>query len=93
MSDTTPYTFDDYDYIYKHFNQDGPVSVAQHLGRSVASVTNRSTKLNLLSQGAPTAEELKYCRNYGKTLGTALMFLMPNRTTVEIEEMLACLKS
>ena len=84
------YTFEDYDYIYRHYNVDGAESVAAVLNRSVQSVNAKAVKMNLVGAKELTQQEKEYARNYGKVLGTALVFLMPGSTSFEIKEMLAC---
>lgn len=84
------YTFEDYDYIYRHYNVDGAESVAAALNRSVQSVNAKAVKMNLVGAKEFTQQEKEYVRNYGKVLGTALVFLMPGRTSFEVKEMLAC---
>lgn len=90
MNDTSPYTFEDYDFIYKNFNSTPIAEIAEKLGRSIASVRIKAEKLGLIKTGEFTATEQQYARTYGKTLGTALMFVIPDRTSSAIKELLQC---
>lgn len=84
------WTFSEIDYVYKHYNTDGAESVANKINRSVSSVRCKAEKLNLKSCGEYTHNELNYTSTYAKTLGTALIFLLPNRTSHEVEELIKC---
>lgn len=84
------YSYSEYDYIYKNYNNKGAVGVSEDLKRSAASVEARAQKLGLIPHGEFTKEELGYAEEYGKVLGTALLFLMPYRTIPEIEELILC---
>lgn len=84
------WSFEDYDYLYKHFAVNGVVSCAKELQRSETAVTSKSMKLGLSSQSPYTAQELNFANSYGKVLGGALMFLMPNRTSGECKELIEC---
>lgn len=84
------WTFNEIDYVYKHYNTDGVESVSTELNRSVSSVRCKAEKLNLKSCGDFTRSELNYASTYAKSLGTALTFLLPNRTSHEVEELIKC---
>lgn len=86
------WTYEDYNYMYQNYNKLGVDVVSQELNRSVVTVNAKAIKLGLKSAGPFTEEEKKLARSYGKNLGTALMFLLPHRTSVEIEELLECQK-
>ena len=84
------YTYEEYDYIYNHYNTDGAAAVAEQLDRSVPSIENKAAKLGLVNKGVFTANELQLAKKYGNTLGDAMVFLLPERTVPEIREMIAC---
>lgn len=86
----TQWTFADYDYLYKHYNTDGADKCALALNRSPAAITAKAMKLNLRPQGEFKEAELKQVKSYGKVLGTAMMFIIPYRTSYEIKEMMTC---
>lgn len=84
------YTIDEYDYIYKHYNEEGAEAVGEALNRSASSVESKAQKLGLVPHNSFTDEELSLAKEYNKTLGTALIFLFPYRTVSEIEELIKC---
>lgn len=86
----TPWTFQDYDYLYKHYNTDGAVACADVLHRSVDHVEAKAEKMSLIPQGAFKQYELDLASTYGKTLGGAMIFLLPHRTTYEVKELIEC---
>lgn len=86
----TPWTFQEYDYLYKHYNKDGGKKCAEALGRTIAQVENKADKLGLLAQGSFKQYELDFASTYGKTLKGAMIFLLPHRTSYEVEELIEC---
>lgn len=86
----TPWCFNDYDFLYKNYNKLGAAACAKELNRSVSSVESKAAKLNLIPQGEFKQYELNYASTYGKTLGTAMIFLLPYRTTSEVQELIEC---
>ena len=86
----SPWTFEDYDYLYKNYSTEGPVVCSEKLERSVEVVNTKAMQLNLELQGGFKQEEIALARSYGKTLGNAMIFLLPKRTTHEIEELIEC---
>jgi len=87
-----PWSFADYKFLYENYNTLGPVECAKELNRSVSSVENKAEKLKISRQGSFKQYELDYASTYGKSLGTALIFLLPHRTTCEVRELLECRK-
>lgn len=87
-----PWVFSDYDFLYKHFNTDGLEACAEHLERHREHVQLKAEKLGLYPSGPFTAQEIKYAKAYGSTLKGSLMFLLPGRTSAEIEELIKCAK-
>ncbi len=85
-----PWSYAEYDYVYKHYSSDGPVACAEHLGRPVESVNSKAEKLGISINGDFTDTELQYARSYGSILKGSLMFLLPHRTSNEIEELIRC---
>ena len=86
------YTYEEYDYIYKHYNTDGAEAISQCLERSVPSIENKANKLGLSPKGVFTTNELQLAQKYGSTLGDAMVFILPDRTVPEIQELVACTK-
>ena len=84
------WTFQDYDHLYKHYNQEGAEKCSEDLSRSRPSVTSKALKMGLHREGAFRPEEIKLAKSYGKVLHGALIFLLPNRTTSEVEELIEC---
>lgn len=87
-----PWTIQDYDYIYKHYNTDGPKACAEALGKLPNLVNIKAQNLDIRYRTEFTTDELKMCRQYSSIMGTALIFLMPNRTVEDIKEMIKCSK-
>lgn len=86
----TPWSIKDYQYLHEHYNMDGADRCAVALGRSPSAVSAKASKLLLDPQGEFTDEEIRLAKSYGNFLGTALIFIMPNRTHFEIEALLQC---
>lgn len=84
--------WEDYAYMYKHYPFDGRRAVAEQLGSSVTNTSAKADKLGLHEPMPFTSEETKFAHAYGRKLGTALMFLMPTRTSYEVEELLRCVR-
>lgn len=88
MEKGTPWSFEEYDYLYKNYPTMGAEAVAEQLGRSVNSVRTKAERLMLWEHVGFQPEEISLIKSYGKHLGTAMIFLMPNRTTHDIKGML-----
>lgn len=88
--DSNSWRWEDYAYLYKHYPKEGAKFVSSQLGRSVSVVVQKAEKLGIHENVPFSPEEVKISTAYGKKLGTALMFLMPERTTHEVEELLQC---
>lgn len=84
------WSFREIDYVYKHYNVDGAESVSKVLGRSVTSVISKAEKLNLKRKGEFQKYELDYASTYGRPLGGAMIFLIPDRTSLEVKELIKC---
>lgn len=80
------WTFQEYDFLYKNYCSRGPKYVAEQLNRTVASVSNKASKMDLL-YGPYSEEERQYIKTYGESLKGALIFLMPDRCSTDFEEM------
>lgn len=89
---STSWKWPDYSYLHRHYPSDGAKKVSVQLGKSLSNVENKAEKLNLNEQVPFSEEELKTASTYGKTLGTALIFLLPHRTQYEVKELLECVK-
>lgn len=86
------WTIQDYDYLYKHYCSDGPKACANHLGVPVGLVKIKAKQLGIFFKRKATKEEIHLCKCYSTALGSALIFLMPDRSVSEIEEMVQCSK-
>lgn len=86
------WTWQEYDTIRTRYPKEGADIVKDLNNRSVVAVKNRALKM-YTSECLPfNEEELKYAKKFGSTLGTALIFLFPDRSPVEIEDLLKCVK-
>ena len=97
MKDTTqcsaqgmPWTFQEYDYLYKNYNKIGAIECAKHLHRTLTQVMNKAERLELTPQGEFKQHELDFASTYGKCLGGAMIFLLPKRTSYEVKELIEC---
>lgn len=88
-----PWNYRDYHYVYRNYPKESLESISCELGRSPVTVKAKALKLGVKACGPFTDEEKKLARTYGKALGSALMFLLPHRTSYEIEELLQCVQS
>ena len=59
------YTYDEYEYIYNHYNTDGAAAISEALERSVPSIENKANKLGLVPHGVFTTNELALAQKYG----------------------------
>lgn len=89
---TSQWTMQEYDFLYKNYNTKGADFVAEHLDRSVSSVNSKAEKMGLNGPCDFKKYELDLASSYGKTLGTALTFLLPKRTSGEVLELIECVK-
>ena len=90
MDTNSNWSYSEYDVLYKEYPINGPVAVSDKIGRTVTSTVGRASKMGLNVPTPFTPQELQLARVYRAQLGDALIFLMPNRTTVEIEALLRC---
>lgn len=90
MTMNANWTWDEYDTLRNKYPKMGPDIVQEIQGRSITNITARAEKLNTHIMRPFTEEELSLARQYHKHLGTALQFLLPDRSPIEIEELLAC---
>ncbi len=88
-----PFTFSECQYLYEHFNLDGAEDCAEKLGRTVRDVQYEADRLDLIPSGEFTEQELKTVKAYMKCLRGALVFILPKRTPLEIEEMVKCVST
>lgn len=87
QSDT--WTFQDYDFLYRNYCQNGSKFVADNLGKNALTASKKASRMGLL-YGDYTDEERDTIRKYGKYLNGALVFLMPDRCSYDLEEMARC---
>lgn len=88
--DNNNFTFEDYKYIYEHYNTDNVDDIAKKLGKSSVQVITKASKLGLRGVKEFTNEHAQAAKYYGKTLGTAIIFLFPELTIPEAKELLQC---
>lgn len=86
------WTWEDYDYLYRNYNLIPTTEIAKKLNRSVSSVIGHAEKLGLYSKSGYTRRELGQAVTYGKQLGTALIFLLPEYSTAMVEGLMECAK-
>ena len=84
------WTWDDYDTIRKEYPYKGKAITEDLPERSLTVIENKAERLNTYIHTTFTEQELKVAKSFGKSLKGCLLFLLPNRTPREIEELLAC---
>ncbi len=87
------WTWEDYEYLYRHYNILPVNTIAEKLGRSVSSTVSHAEKLGLFPRSNFSRKDLLTARNYSGQLGTALIFLLPEYSTANIEELMACVEN
>ena len=86
------WTYDDYRYLYENFYKEDAAGCANKLRKPIATVRSKAERLGLISHTEYTQEEIKLARAYGKILKGAMIFMLPHRTSSEIEELIVCSK-
>lgn len=67
-------------------------ALAQEMGVAKATLQDKADKLGVSSVSLFTEEEVRYLSMYGRTLGSASIFLMPNHTNIEVNKALCELR-
>ena len=84
------WSWTEYDIVRKGYPSAGEELVNDLDSRSVRQLQEKAHKL-LVEYNVPfTEKELSLARKYGQSLKGALIFLVPNRAPVEVEELLRC---
>lgn len=82
------WSWHDYDLVYKQYPFKG-VEVKDELAdRTPTSIMTKAKRLGVSTDCPLTEAERELISKYGKDLGTALIFILPERTTEEIKEAL-----
>lgn len=84
------WSWEDYDYLYKHYNTVPISEIAEHLGRSISSVNSHAEKLGLFPIFTPVQKDINLIRTYHKQLGNAVIFLTPTYSTAMVEDVIKC---
>lgn len=92
MESSTNWTLNELCTVYTDYPKQGPLDVASKLGRTVSGVVEKAQCLGVEYNKKFTEEEIKLAQNYGATLGSALLFLLPKRSIPEIGELITCAK-
>lgn len=93
MDNNANWSLQEYTVVYNEYPFSGPVPIADKLNRTVNSVVGKAIKLGVEMPKEFTPEEKHLAEVYGKQLGSALIFLLPNRTVVEVGELLKCVNA
>lgn len=88
LSQASHWTYDEYDCVYRKFPIFGVDFCAKEINRSIDTIENKARALGVSPYKEFTEQEIKVAKEYGKRLGQALMFLLPNRTSWEVSELL-----
>ncbi len=82
------WTWKDYDLIRTRYPLEG-ISIAKEFpGSAKDTVRSRAVRIDAGPPHQFTEAEMDLVQRYGSTLGTALIFLIPDRTPAEIEQFL-----
>ena len=90
MMQSKPWTYEELDVLYNNYAKIPVTDLADKLGRTVQSIESKAIKMHLHKATPFTNTERHYAKTCGKELGTALMFLMPDRSVSEVEVLLSC---
>lgn len=82
------WTWNDYDIVRKNYPLIGDATVDLLEDRTVSALQTKAQRLGVSFKQPLSENECELLSKYGSTLNTALIFLMPNRSVVEIEEAL-----
>lgn len=84
------WSWDDYDVLRSKYPIEGIAVADRFPGSSADTIRTRALMIGANAAIDFTAEEKEIAKRFGSTLGTALIFLMPERTPVEVEKLLQC---
>lgn len=76
------------DYLYNNYSLGDDASICKELDVTKTAISAEVEKLHLRRCGRFTEEELNTAERYGSSLGTALIFLMPQRSVPEVRQLL-----
>lgn len=82
------WTWNDYDTLRKQYPVMGIGITKLFPNVSIENIQKRTERLNTFVHTPFTDEEKQLAKEYGPTLGSALMFVIPNRTPDELAELL-----
>ena len=84
------WSYADYDKLYNEYPTRDVVTLAKEMGVSVSNLVDRACTLNIHNMKEPEQKELELAKSYGKALGSAMIFLLPERTPQECKELMEC---
>ena len=84
------FSYEDYLYLYEHYDVDELDDIVKKIGKSSMQIIAKARKLGLRGTKEFTPQHMQAAKYYGKTLGTALIFLFPELTVPEVKELLQC---
>lgn len=85
------WTWEDYATLRNCYPSMGADITTVIEGRSLVNIEARAEKLNTHIKKPFTDNEKHLAKYYKSTLGTALIFLLPDRSPSEIKELLECI--
>ena len=89
---TPNWTWADYDVGRKNYPTKGEDTAELLQDRTASALLNKAQRLGVSHNTTLLEEEKELLKQYGSTLGTAMIFLLPKRTVFEVKDALACLK-
>lgn len=82
------WTWEEYKCVRDRFPYEGFNIVSSLNSRGVAYTAEKAAMLHTSLHKEFTEEEREYARQYGRIVGTALIFFMPSRSVTEVEDLL-----
>lgn len=87
MKQTKTWTYPMYRQVIDEYPFKG-TALAKEMGVNMTTLEEKAQKLDVSCSYELTPEETEYVKRYGRTLGKATVFLMPNHTPTEINRAL-----
>lgn len=87
------WSWNDYDTVRRQYPYKGKRLVGDLPGRSAINIESKAERLHTYIHSPFTPEELKIAKSFGKSLKECIIFILPDRSISEIEELLECVSN
>ena len=87
------WSWNDYDIVRRQYPYKGKRLTEDLPGRSTINIESKADCLRTYIHSSFTPEEIKIAKSFGKSLHECIIFLLPDRSISEIEELLACVSN